>query len=282
MLKLLFISSLLLLDVASASEYQMQSEKIHSIFQKPSKSIQDFIHLSEADPDLQQNETTCLQQCMDEFIKKSGTLIRLEENDDLEKFHIIEGDAIYPACSGGNCRSQTLWVLFRDFNDKIVLFPPHATRYGFDPYNNKVNWHRTYIVAPPEDEYTLWTGTPKPTKFGFDVFAEFNDIEDMPEEELKVLSDYYSQNYYGSESSWNGRKGKRRIYFSFAKNTHAILYRLNQTNDTLENVIVAHIPMEDLISHPLPEWDTYPLSVTAYTQLSQILHNFFDFSNLNN
>lgn len=76
--------------------------------------------------------------------------------------------------------------------------------------------------------------------------------------------------------------GKRRIYMSFAKNTHAILHRLNQTNSDLSNVIVIHLPIDDLISHPLKEWNTVPCSATAYIRLTEMYQKILDISNLDN
>lgn len=245
------------------------------------KTTKTLLFMSEAEDDLQQNEETGLEHCVQAFLEKGGLLRRLGDNQGGDnQFPIYEGDAVYPACSGGNFRSQTLWTLFRKYSDKIILFPPHATRYGLDPYNGKMNWHRNDGKDFSTDEYILWAGIQKPTKLGFDIFEPWMPKEEATKEELNKISEFYNQHYYGPDSSWNGKKGKRRIYFSFLKNTHAILHRLNQTNERLDNVIVVHFPIEDLVTNPLPEWNTVPYSAVAYTHLYQMLQSHLDFSSL--
>lgn len=241
---------------------------------------------TEADEDLQHHASSSLESVMAEFTSKGGTLVRLNQNDPTIKALLLPNDVVYPACSFGFCRSQTLWSLLRDYDGnlslgKIVLFPPHATRYGFDPYNGKVNWHRitheNLAHVQTSDEFELWAFEAKAKRIGFDIFSHLWDEKNASVEQLEKIKAYYDENYYGPKSS---PSCQRRVYFSFDKNTHAILYRLNQTNQNLEKVIVYHFPLKDLVSFPLAEWNTFPLSYKAYHEFSKILLNSLDFSQL--
>lgn len=60
----------------------------------------------------------------------------------------------------------------------IVLHPPHATRYGFDPYNGEMNWKQNF-PSPDDDEFIQWAKIPKSTKFGWDLFQEWLLAEEI-------------------------------------------------------------------------------------------------------
>jgi len=235
---------------------------------KPSTAI---IRADEADPDLEQNPEASLKKVMTEYLAKGGTLIRLDGYT--EPFQIRLGDTIFPACSGGQNRSQTLWAILKPYSDKINLMPPHATRYGFDPYNGQINWHRKKHNKK-NDEYIQWAHFPKSTKFGWELFDDLLSKTEASEEELKMLSEYYDNNYYNPSYS------SRRVYITFAQNAHIHLYRLSQTNPSLENVVVLFFPLPDLLRKPLPEWNTYPSSVKTYEEFSTLLRKYLDLAQL--
>lgn len=230
---------------------------------------------TEVDEDLQLNANSTVEKVILEFTRKGGALIRADQG--IVKAIILPGDVVYPACSAGACRSQALWALLKEREDKIMLFPPHATRYGFDPYNNKMNWHRSRKEHATPDEFALWAGEPKATRAGFDVFGHLWDEKNVTSEQLEQIREYYDVNYYGAQ---NKIKGRRHVYIGFDKNTHAIVHRLNQSNTSLENVVVYHFPLQDLISNPLDEWNTPPRSHDSYEKFSKILLEHVDFSHL--
>jgi hypothetical protein len=228
----------------------------------------------EADEELEQNVKSSLKTALAEFTAKGGTLLRLDKG--AAPYQLICSDVVFPSCSGGNNRSQTLWNVLRTYADKIALMRPHATRYGFDPYNGLSNWHRTLHVQK-NDEFILWAGVSKSPKFGWDVFESWLSKAEGTPDELALMMDYYNHHYYNPDIP----SGTRRIYMTFAKNAHIHLYRLNQTNESLENVVVLFFPLEDLIKDPLPEWNTYPNSAKTYAELAHILESYLDFSQLN-
>lgn len=234
--------------------------------------ISETDNVKEIDNDLQQHKTSQLETVYAEFCKKGGTILRLDK--DTPPFQILPGDIIFPSCSGGNNRSQTLWNILRPYSDRITLNPPHATCYGFDPYNGKANWNRTTSAA--DDEFFLWAHTEKSTKFGWDVFKNWLTKTEGTPEDLKMMHEYYDQYYYNPAVS----PTKRRIYITFAQNAHIHLYRLSQANDSLTNVTVLFFPLADLLKHPLPEWNTYPKSVKTYVEFAAILSAYLDFSQL--
>ncbi len=235
--------------------------------------INTVITSDEADEDLEQNEQSSLKIALAEFLAKGGAIVRLDK--DAPPYPLAPGDMIFPACSGANNRSQTLWNILRPYSDQITLMPPHATRYGFDPYNGQVNWHRTNHTQH-KDEFILWAGIAKSQKFGWDVFEAWLSKKDATPEELDWMLEYYNNHYYNPDIP----PGTRRIYITFAKNAHIHLYRLSQVNESLENVVVLFFPLEDLIKSPLPKWHTYPRSLKSYVELANILKSYLDFSQL--
>lgn len=231
------------------------------------------IYPHEAEGELEKLDESTLEKILAEFTSKGGTIVRLDESN--KPFKLASGDYVFPACSGGNNRSQTLWSVLRPFDGKINLMQPHATRYGFDPYNGLPNWNRTHHTQK-DDEFTSWAGVSKSRKFGWDIFEEWLSRSDVTVEELDLMLEYYNTHYYHP----NIPADTRRVYMTFAQNTHVHLHRLCQTNESLDNVVVVFIPLEDLIAKPAAEWDTYPRSVKAYTELGNILKAYLDFSQL--
>lgn len=230
-----------------------------------------IIYANECDQDLEVNESSNLQTSFVDFTAKGGVLLRMD--GEVSPFQLETGDVVFPACSGGKNRSQTLWGLLRPYEKAISLQLPHATRYGFDSYNGKVNWNRTGHVKK-YDEFIKWAGFFKSTKFGWDLFDHWLLKDTATMSELAMMTDYYSTHYYNP----NLPVGTRRVYITFAKNAHVHLYRLSQTNSTLTNVFVLFYPIEDLIAKPLLEWETPPRSVKAYRELAAMLEKYLDFS----
>jgi hypothetical protein len=223
---------------------------------------------TEADPDLIDLNIN-VHETLDHYLNKGGTFIRLDP-ELKSKLILYPEDVVFPACSFGFCRSQTLWFLLTKYKDKITLLPPHATRYGFDPYNEKMNWQRSRSDTS-FDEFKDWSGQDKCTRMGFEIFKNFWNETEATAEQLAIMKAYYDINYYSLDVS-----GKRRVYISFDKNTHVILYRLIQTNSNLDNVVVYHFPLADKVTMPDLEWDTRARGEKAYNHFSLILKDLIE------
>lgn len=229
-------------------------------------------YLYEPDDTLELYSESSLENSYAAFCAKGGTFVMLDEGS---TYAVMPGDVVFPSCSGGNNRSQTLWNLLRPYAGEITLMPPHATRYGFDPYNGLENWQRT-SHSQKNDEFALWAGIPKSQKFGWDLFGKWLPQTNVPTDVIQEMSEYYTTHYYNPESL----AGSRRIYITFAQNVHVHFYRLSQTNASLENVVLVCFPLEDLIHGPKSEWHTYPRSEKCYRKFSQILQSRLDCSQL--
>lgn len=167
-------------------------------------------------------------------------------------------------------------MVLEPLSDQIILFPPHAARVGWDPFNGQINRHRNYAAEASFDNFSSHFGKEKSLRFGFENTPEWSLIEKSPSEEgLKSISLYYDRHYFGKESSWKGKQGKRRIYIAFSKNAHVALFRLNQTNEDLKNVTVIAIESEDIITDPPKHLNTSSRSVKAYEHFMHLLKKFF-------
>ncbi len=251
---------------------------------EPTSPCQTSYHIPfKTEEEMEKNPHTTAQQCLQTFIQKGGILQSIphlsETNEPVIRLQI--GDAVYPICTGGWCRSQTLWTVLKPFSDKIVLFPPHAARVGWDPYNGRINRYRNYDNEALYDEFYLCFGIDRAPRFGFENTAHWSAVELVPTREgIKAIEEFYDRHYFGPESSWQDKKGKRRIYITFSKNAHVILHRLNQTNDNLYNVTVVAIDSEDIITSPPPFLYTLPRSVKAYDYFATLLTQVLDLSDL--
>ncbi|MBA3237150.1 MAG: hypothetical protein H0T62_02220 [Parachlamydiaceae bacterium] len=216
------------------------------------------------------------RKCVDRFIEKGGLFhsvnpFSLHENEKLP-FSILLNDEIRPSCSLGWCRSQVLFTKLSEFAPyKITLLHPHATRYGFDPYNDQVNWDEESVP----DEFNAWSVKEKVTRIGYENLSEWKKLEEghIPED-LKPIKEYYDRYFTVDNENQN-----RRVYITFAANAHVILKRLNEVNKKLDNVVVVHIDLNDLITSPhdnlIPA-----LSVQAFAAFSLLLDNVLDLSAL--
>lgn len=228
----------------------------------------------EGEDHLQKHQESSLETVLSEFLGKGGRVFRLE--GDSEPFQFLPGDVVFPSCSAGFNRSQTVWALLQPYAKTIKLMPPHATRYGFDPYDDTLDGYFNNIEPSDIDEFKLWSGFDKQTKFGWDNFVHSISEDGVSQDELELMREYYNREYYCPPIS----SETRRVYITFAKNAHVHLYRLCQTNDTLANAIVLFFPLEDLIHKPEPAWQTIPQSEKAYREYAKKLRKFFDFSPL--
>lgn len=233
------------------------------------------------DETLEKKEETKGKVCLETFQEKGGFFYHLDPNKVTEKdrFVLLTGDIVYPSCSAGFNRSQTLHALLSYFLNSIILFEPHATRRGFDPYNDQANWHINKAKEKQPDEFKLWAQKEKAPRFGFDQFEYLMDEHDPSPEILNAIRKFYDEHYFGAGSITNNFEGQRRVYITFAQNVHVILHRLNQNNADLNNVVVVSIDLDDYIDKP-QEKIIASKSQAAYAIFAQILRELIDFSQL--
>lgn len=227
---------------------------------------------------LESNSLFTGERCLELFKSKGGLFHHVnpfsEHETERMPFCLQVNDEIRPSCSGGWCRSQTLYAKLLKYSpSKIILLHPHATRYGCDPYNDEVNWNEELS----QDAFKDWAGMEKALRFGFEKLHEWRSIETNPtKENLEVVKEYYDKNYFGDKQTQN-----RRVFITFAANAHVILKRLNETNECLNNVVVVHIDLDDSMTTPYDDHIS-ALSVEAFAAFSLLLESVIDVSNLEN
>lgn len=257
---------------------------IHSISESPVELSKNFeTRPFKVDEDLEKNPATAAKKCLQDFFYKGGVLQSIPNLSSVTQpnMHLHMGDAIYPVCSGGWCRSQVLWAILQPYSDQIILFPPHAARAGWDPYNGQINRYRNYAQEIVPDKFSSYFGIEKALRFGFEHTSSWKLVEESPTAEgIKTISQFYDQNYFGPNSSWQGKQGKKRIYIAFSNNAHVVLQRLNQSNKSLRGVTVVAINSEDVITYPPDFLNTTPRSTKSYEHFSKLLTRLFDFSKL--
>lgn len=256
----IFLSFLILSSTAGFSTANLT--------QKPS-----IIYAHEAEKDLELCETSNLKSALFNFESKGGTLIRMD--GDTAPFQLEAGDHVFPSCSAGVNRSQTLWNVLRPFSGIIVLHKPHATRQGFDPYNGKKNWK---LLKPPhdDDEFFKWAGVERSQRIGFDVFKDFMKKDTASESEFALMANYYDKHYYHPAID----PGTKRVYITFSQNAHVHLHRLAQSNPSLHNVVVLYYPLPDLIAKPIPDSGIAARSVEAFQDFADKIKKYLDFSSV--
>ena len=264
--------------------FSKANKVINSISESPvelSKSLETMPF--KVDEGLEKDPATAAKKCLQDFFHKGGVLQSISNLSLVSQpnVHLHMGDAIYPVCSGGWCRSQVLWAILQPYSDQIILFPPHAARVGWDPYNGQINRYRNYAQEIVPDEFSSYFGIEKALRFGFEHASSWKLIEESPTDEgIKTISQFYDQHYFGPSSSWQGKQEKKRIYITFSNNTHVALHRLNQSNESLKGVIIIAINSEDIITFPPDFLNTTPRSTKAYEHFSKLLTGLFDFSEL--
>ncbi|MBS4169044.1 hypothetical protein [Parachlamydia sp. AcF125] len=229
------------------------------------------------DPNLINHKDCALAQLEQQFKIKGGHLhiVKTFSEKSENRFTFQLGDALYPVCSGGTCRSQALYEFLQRKldHDNFVLFPPHAARCGYDPYNGEV---RYYTAAPIVDEFESFFGKKRTTRFGYDHASDWHDSQGaVTAEKIALIKTFYDTSYYGPQSHFQGRTGKRRVYMAFAHPTHAVLKRLLETNDTLEKVVLVAIPLADEITTPSPEAGIRGGSPEAYQAFLDKMEKIF-------
>lgn len=230
------------------------------------------------DEEYEAGTTTKGEICFEVFKSKGGSFVTLNLNSpDQTPFTLLPEDIVYPSCKAGFCRSQTLWAMLRKFTN-ITLFAPHATRLGFDPYNGKKNWMK---IEVEHDHFKDMFGFEKALQFGFEHFTDFMDeSKTLSEANVFAMKQFYDTYYFGPTSIGEQMQHNRRVYITFAQNTHVIMHRLNQTNEKLHNVVLVTIEADDYISGPPSEWNTEPHSLESYVYFSELLEPLLDTSKL--
>ncbi|CCB85777.1 MULTISPECIES: hypothetical protein [Parachlamydia] len=218
------------------------------------------------DPNLKEHKDCALTELELQFKRKGGYLHVVKDFSGSPEncFTLQSEDALYPICSGGTCRSQALYEFLRQKLDPcdVVLFPPHAARCGYDPYNGEV---RYYTAARIVDEFEIVFEKKRTVRFGYDCAYDWHDAQGLvTTDKIPLIKTFYDTHYYGPQSHFQGKRGKRRIYMAFAHPTHAVLKRLVETNETLENVALIAIPLQDEITTPPPEMRIQGGSPEAY------------------
>lgn len=228
------------------------------------------------DDDLQKDPSSCVSSCLSAFMGRKGTIVGFSDEDmkQEKQFEILPGDAVYPICSGGVCRSQTLWAKLHSYQDKIVLFPPHAARHGWDPYNGRVNRSRNIGQEDIPDDFFKYFKLERATRFGFEFSAEWAQMAVTGR--LDEISEYYSVQCFGPNSSFLGRRGKRRVYIAFSNNIHVAMHRLIQANESLSEVVLVAIDWEDMVTHPPAHLNIASRSSAAYSHFDRRLSNVLD------
>lgn len=250
------------------------------------------------DLNLEKKPNCSAQACLDTFISNGGTFLSFDHFPRKEepRFTLYPDDAIYPICPGGLARSQALWAFFLPFKNKIVLFPPHAAIYGWDPYDGEFHPICPCHLNFSNDQFSSYFKVEKPKYFASEMFTTWEKIKKAfeasslmnflktknPSEDISQITKYYDEHYFGPNSSYKEQTGKRRIYITFAQSTHVILYRLIQSNPSLKDVVLIHIDLEDIVANPCGSLNIIPRSQAAYAQLEKILEDIFDISRLKN
>lgn len=204
------------------------------------------------DPHLKHLSYYSLRRCEESFKEKGGILNVLKINGQhlKGKVSLRRGDSLYPVCSGAHCRSQALFCLLRKWiSHQITLFFPHASRWGYDPYNEKIPQIKE---VPSGDEFELTFGHPRIERFGFAYFEKCLQEGSIKNERfLSFAKGYYDHHYYAPKNVC-----ARRVYIAFAHPVHAVLKRLVETNSDLSQVMLVAIPLEDEITHP-PSYSSF-------------------------
>lgn len=232
-----------------------------------------------ADQDLENDPNTMARKCLQEFLQKGGRLQSIPDLSAVESpcIRLHANDAVYPVCSGGWCRSQALWAILKPYSSRIILFPPHAARLGWDPYAGEIRRYLNEAQEELHDEFSAYFGIEKALRFGFEHAHLWKQIEALPTQEgLATLSHFYDHAYFGPSSAWQGQQGSRRVYIAFSHNAHVVMHRLLQTNDSLAQVTVIAIDSEDIITNPPAFLNTPSRSRKAYEYFSTRLAQLVD------
>lgn len=229
------------------------------------------------DKDLEKDPNSTAKACLQKFLQMGGTLQTIPDLTAIREpqVHLHPNDAVYPVCTGGSYRSQTLWAILQPLADRILLFPPHAARVGWDPYTGSIK--KTQSSGTAVDAFTEYFGFEKAIRFGNEHTPAWRQIQASPTEAgIKSISTFYDTHYFGPQSSWQNKQGTRRVYIAFSHNAHVVMYRLLQTNDSLKDVVIVAIESDDLVCHPPAFLNALPRSLQAYDYFANLLIPLFD------
>lgn len=227
------------------------------------------------DGDLQKEPTSTVEACAKRFLAKGGTIESIAGVDVTKRVKLPRGAAIYPVCSGGSFRSQSVWAHLKKFEPQIVLLPPHSANHGFDPYNGRTNRDRSHERDESLDEFAKHFGMQKSLRAGFENQAEWLKIAANPTKEgLQKITHYYDQHYFGPHIA------QARIYVVFDKNAHIVMHRLDAANKSLENVTIIAINVDDIISKPPAHLNAAARSARAYAHFEDFLTKLLDTTEL--
>lgn len=223
-------------------------------------------HSFKVDPTLASKENATPEEVLQNFLNKGGTFCQTPD-----PFIFNKGDLVFPVCSVGKFRSQSLLQLLKEFDGSITLFAPHAARYGWDPYDGKLHF-REY-PAPKVNVFFQFFGTDRVERFGFENSDQwFQILENPSRANVEMLTCFYNENYYGLKTE------SRRVYIAFSANAHVVMHRLSLANESLENVVLLSCEAEDFINHPLKEWNCEPRTFEAFEKFYEFLKGEFNVS----
>ncbi len=207
-------------------------------------------------------ESHPLLELVAQFEAAGGKIFPIDEQS--APFVLRQGDEIFPICSGGWCRSQTLMCVLQDcFSGAITVHRPHAARYGWDPFDGTLYRKHNLPLEIGIDEFYRAFHRHKSLRAGFkhnDKWMSY--LED--ESKWQELYDFYTAWYWGYTSDY------RLVYATFAGNCHVTLKRLLDSGKSLENVVILAFDMEDYVSHPREE-GVIPRSCKAYRNFYDVL-----------
>ncbi len=235
--------------------------------------------LPKADSFLEKKEETSVSRVFEEFKSKGGSLYRL--GDEISPFQLLPNDVIFPSCSSGKNRSQTVWKILESCDQKIQLMSPHAVRGGNDPYNGRIKkWCDPSKFKLKPDGFVEWAGgSKKVSMFGEESFQQWWEKKDEPET-LGKMKEYYDKVYYETHFS----SETRRVYITFQENAHVHLQRLSETNHSLDNVVVLYFafPIDPLKCPKSQLWKESTRKIEAYIGLAEIVNAGLDLRMIKN
>lgn len=236
--------------------------------------------LPKTDKFLVEYKQNSVSHAFDDFQSKGGRLYRFLGQGEAP-FQLRPGDVVFPSCSSGENRSQTVWAILKGADQNIELMPPHGARGGYDPYYGSTKRWRdpSRDRVPKADGFFGWSNLEKVARFGEENVKQLWEPERSPEA-LDKMKQFFSAHYYKTDVPAD----TRRIYITFQENAHVHLFRLAETNESLENVVVLDFvfPTDPLKCPATKLWWEGSRSVDAYVHLSEILNSGLDLSQVIN
>lgn len=146
-----------------------------------------------------------------------------------------------------------------------------------DPVSGRLQWNRNIAREKASDEFSNVFGREKVERIGEKEFSYLRGSEEVPSQEtLDKMTKFHNEHYFGPQTV--DESTQRVVYITFAANVHVILKRLNENNSDLSKHTVLCLDVDDYITEPPKEWDTYSRSTTGYRKYAELTKTFFDFS----